>query len=263
MNKKYRKTIIAGNWKMNTQPSGVKPFVEELRSMMPKMKNCETVLCVPFTHISTLRRALKDSRVSIGAQDVSVHASGAYTGEVAANMLSDLGTKYVIVGHSERREYHGEDDFLVGRKAALVMESGMLPIICVGESLEQRERGVTMEHVACQTKAALSFIPEDKIKSCVIAYEPIWAIGTGKTASPEEAQEVCNHIRRVVRECYGARVARGTSILYGGSMNSANALDLLSMPDIDGGLIGGASLKTADFSQIIAAVDKAAQGDKV
>jgi triosephosphate isomerase len=256
MNKKYRKTIIAGNWKMNSLPSDVKPFVEELRSLLPKAKSSETVLCVPATHISALRRALKDSRISIGAQDVSVHSSGAYTGEVAANMLSDLNTKYVIVGHSERREYHDEDNFTVGRKAALVMDSGMLPIICVGETLEQRERGITMEHVACQVKAALSFIAEDKIKHCVIAYEPIWAIGTGKTATAEEAQEVCNHIRKVVRECYGARVARGTSVLYGGSMKGSNAVELLSMPDIDGGLIGGASLKPTDFAQIIDSVDK-------
>lgn len=259
MNKKYRKTIIAGNWKMNVLPSEVKPFVEELRSAMPKVKSCETVLCLPYTHISTMRRGLRDSRIAVGAQDVSVHSGGAYTGEVAANMLDDLGVKYVIVGHSERREYHGETDFLVGQKAANVLENGMLPIICVGESLEQRERGITMEHVACQLKAALSFVPEGRVKNCVIAYEPIWAIGTGKTASPAEAQEVCNYIRRVIRECYGARVARGTSILYGGSMKASNALELLSMPDIDGGLIGGASLKVDEFIQIIGAVDKASQ----
>ena len=240
---------------MNMLPGDVKPFVESLRAAMPRIRTSETVLCVPHTHITSLRRALKDSRISIGAQDVSVHAKGAYTGEVSARMLGNLNVKYVITGHSERREFHGETDFLVGQKAAAIMEAGMIPIVCVGETLEQREHGITMEHVACQTKAALSFLPEDKIKHCVIAYEPIWAIGTGKTASPEEAQEVCNHIRKVVRECYGARVARATSILYGGSMNAANAQSLLSMPDIDGGLIGGASLKHADFAQIIGAVD--------
>lgn len=261
MNKKYRKTVIAGNWKMNMLPSEVKHFVEELRSAMPRSKSCETVLCVPLTHISTLRRALKDSRISIGTQNVSEHEMGAYTGEISSRMLSDLTVKYVIVGHSERREYHGETDFEVGRRAAQVVASGMVPIICVGETLEQRERGITMEHVACQTKAALSFIPETQIKHCVIAYEPIWAIGTGKTATPEEAQEICNYIRKVVRECYGARVARGTSILYGGSMKSSNAGELLSMPDIDGGLIGGASLNPAELSKIIHAVDKATQED--
>ena len=256
MNKKYRKAIIAGNWKMNLLPSEVKPFVELVRSSLPNSKSCETVLCVPLTHISSLRRSLKDSRLSVGTQDVSEHGFGAYTGEVAAEMLTDLGVKYVIVGHSERREYHGESDFTVGQKAANVIENGMIPIICVGESLEQRERGVTMQHVACQLIAALSFIPNDKVKHCVIAYEPIWAIGTGKTASPEEAQEVCEYIRRVIREKYGARLARGISVLYGGSMKGSNAEELLSMPDIDGGLIGGASIKPAEFLQIINAVSK-------
>lgn len=259
MNKKYRKTIIAGNWKMNLLPSEVKPFAEELRRLMPKSKTCETVLCVPFTHISSLRRALKDSRISIGAQDVSVYAKGAYTGEVAANMLSDLSVKYVITGHSERREYHHETDFEVGRKAQSVLENGMIPIICVGETLEQREHGITMEHIACQLISALSFVPDDMVKHCVIAYEPIWAIGTGKTASPQEAQEVCEYIRKVIRERCGARIARGTSILYGGSMKGSNAVELLSMPDIDGGLIGGASLKPSDFIQIIEAVTQVAQ----
>lgn len=256
MNKKYRKTIIAGNWKMNLLPSEVKSFADELRGLLPKTKTCEVALCVPFTHISSLRRALKDSRISIGAQDVSVYPKGAYTGEVAASMLSDLNVKYVIVGHSERREYHGETDFEVGRKAQAVMESGMIPIICVGETLEQRERGITMEHISCQLISALSFIPDDKVKQCVIAYEPIWAIGTGKTATPMEAQEVCEHIRKVIRERSGARVARGASILYGGSMKGSNAVELLSMPDIDGGLIGGASLKPADFIQIIDAAQE-------
>jgi len=256
MNRKYRKTIIAGNWKMNLLPSEVKPFADELRRLLPKVKTCETVLCVPLTHISALRRALKDSRISIGAQDVSVYPKGAYTGEVSAPMLADLNTKYVIVGHSERREYHNESSFEVGKKAQAVMENGMIPIICVGETLEQRERGITMEHIACQLISALSFIPEEKIKQCVIAYEPIWAIGTGKTATPLEAQEVCEHIRKVIRERYGARVARGTSILYGGSMKGSNAKELLSMPDIDGGLIGGASLKPSDFIQIIEAADQ-------
>lgn len=259
MNKKYRKTIIAGNWKMNLLPSEVKAFADELRSLLPKSKSCETVLCVPFTHISSLRRSLKDSRISIGAQDISQYSKGAYTGEISAPMLSDLGVKYVIVGHSERREYHGESNFEVGRKALTAIEGGMTPIICVGETLEQRERGLTMEHVACQVIAALSFIPDDKIKHCVIAYEPIWAIGTGKTATAQQAQEVCEHIRRVIRTRNGARTARGTSILYGGSMKGSNALELLSMPDIDGGLIGGASLKPGDFIDIIDAVPLAAQ----
>ncbi len=254
MNKKYRKVIIAGNWKMNLVPSDVKPFVEELRALLPKTKTCEVVLCAPYTHISTLRRSLKDSRISVGAEDVSLHEKGAFTGEVSADMLDDLGVHYVIVGHSERRQYHGETDFSVGEKANIVLEKGMTPIICVGESLEQRERGLTMEYIRYQVLAALSNIPDSKLRQCVIAYEPIWAIGTGKTATAEQAQEVCECIRRVIRERRGARIARSISVLYGGSMNGKNAEELLSMPDIDGGLIGGASLKPEDFSKIITAV---------
>lgn len=254
MNKKYRKAIIAGNWKMNLVPSEVKPFMEELRALMPKAKTCEVALMVPFTHISTMRRSLKDNRILVGAQDVSVNEKGAYTGEVSAEMLSDLNVHYVVVGHSECRQYHGDSDYAVGAKAAAVLEQGMSPIICIGESLEQRERGLTMEIISYQVSAALTFIPEGKERSIVFAYEPIWAIGTGKTATKEEAQEVCEGIRAIVREKRGARVARSVSILYGGSMNPKNAKELLSMPDIDGGLIGGASLKPKDFAQIIDAV---------
>jgi len=254
MNKKYRKTIIAGNWKMNLVPSEVKPFAEELRTLLPKTRTCEVALCVPFTHIMPLKRTLKDSRILAGAQDVSIRDKGAYTGEVSADMLADMGVHYVIVGHSECRQYHGDSDFIVGQKAAAALAKGMSPIICVGESLEQRERGLTKEHISYQVLAALSFIPEGMLRQCVIAYEPIWAIGTGKTATPEEAQEVCENIRAVIREVRGARVARSVSILYGGSMNPKNAEELLSMPDIDGGLIGGASLKPSDFSKIIDAV---------
>lgn len=254
MNKKYRKTIIAGNWKMNMLPSEVKGFTDELRAALPRGKTCEVVLCVPFTHIAASKRSMKDNRIFVGAQDVSTHDKGAYTGEVAAAMLKDLGVKFCIVGHSERREYHNEDSFTVGQKALAAIENGMQPIICVGETLEQRERGITMEHISCQLISALSFIPEDKVRQCVIAYEPIWAIGTGKTATPEEAQQVCEHIRSVIRQRYGARLARSISILYGGSMKGSNAKELLSQPDIDGGLIGGASLKPKEFLQIIEAV---------
>lgn len=257
MNKKYRKAIIAGNWKMNLVPSEVKHFAEELRTLMPKAKTCEVALMVPFTHISTMRRSLKDNRISVGAQDVSVYEKGAYTGEVSAEMLSDLNVHYVVVGHSECRQYHGDNDYVVGAKAAAVLAQGMSPIICIGESLEQRERGLTMEIISYQVSAALTFIPEGKERSIVFAYEPIWAIGTGKTATKEEAQEVCEGIRAIVREKRGARVARSVSILYGGSMNPKNAKELLSMPDIDGGLIGGASLKPKDFAQIIDAVAEA------
>ena len=253
MNTKYRKTVIAGNWKMNMTASEVRPFVEELKAAMPKLKGCETVLCVPAVNIPAMLRWGKDAKIACGAEDVSAFAKGAYTGEIAANMLSDLGVKYCIVGHSERREYHKESDMLVNAKARALLDNGISPIICVGESLEQREMELTMAHINYQVRAALYGVDASELRRCVIAYEPIWAIGTGKTATAEQAEEVCREIRSIIREIYGARPARSVSILYGGSMNAKNAAELLAMPDIDGGLIGGASLKPADFATIIAA----------
>ena len=253
MNRKYRRTIIAGNWKMNQLGSGVKPFIEELKENAPKARSCDVVLCVPAVMISNMVRAGRDCRVSAGGQDVSTHEKGAYTGEISADMLADAGVKYCIVGHSERREYHAETDSMVNEKAKALLSRGIQPIICVGESLEQREKDLTMSYITYQVKAALAGIGADKIRRCVIAYEPIWAIGTGKTATAEQAEEVCEQIRTVIRKMYGARNARAVSILYGGSMNAKNAEELLAQPDIDGGLIGGASLKPADFATIIAA----------
>lgn len=253
MNTKYRKTVIAGNWKMNMTASEVRPFVEELKAAMPKLKGCETVLCVPAVNIPAMLRWGKDAKIACGAEDVSAFAKGAYTGEIAANMLADLGVKYCIVGHSERREYHKESDMLVNAKARALLDNGISPIICVGESLEQREMDLTMAHINYQVRAALHGVDASELRRCVIAYEPIWAIGTGKTATAEQAEEVCREIRSIIREIYGARPARSVSILYGGSMNAKNAAELLAMPDIDGGLIGGASLKPADFATIIAA----------
>lgn len=253
MNTKYRKTVIAGNWKMNMTASEVRPFVEELKAAMPKLKGCETVLCVPAVNIPAMLRWGKDAKIACGAEDVSAFAKGAYTGEIAANMLADLGVKYCIVGHSERREYHKESDMLVNAKARALLDNGISPIICVGESLEQRELELTMAHINYQVRAALHGVDASELRRCVIAYEPIWAIGTGKTATAEQAEEVCREIRSIIREIYGARPARSVSILYGGSMNAKNAAELLAMPDIDGGLIGGASLKPADFATIIAA----------
>ena len=253
MNTKYRKTVIAGNWKMNMMASEVRPFVEELKAAMPKLKGCETVLCVPAVNIPAMLRWGKDAKIACGAEDVSAFAKGAYTGEIAANMLADLGVKYCIVGHSERREYHKESDMLVNAKARALLDNSISPIICVGESLEQREMELTMAHINYQVRAALHGVDASELRRCVIAYEPIWAIGTGKTATAEQAEEVCREIRSIIREIYGARPARSVSILYGGSMNAKNAAELLAMPDIDGGLIGGASLKPADFATIIAA----------
>ena len=253
MNKKYRKAVIAGNWKMNMTVYDIKPYVESLKEVMPRQKTCETVICAPFPLISFLCKASRDTRIGLGAQNVSEFEKGAHTGEVSMAMLESLNVKYVIVGHSERRQFNGETDFTVNTKAKAILAAGMTPIICVGETLEQRERELTIEHITYQVKAALYDIKPEQMRRVIIAYEPIWAIGTGKTATSEQAQEVCEEIRTVIRKKYGARVARSVSILYGGSMNAENAKELLSMPDIDGGLIGGASLKPLDFEKIIEA----------
>lgn len=251
MNKKYRKAIIAGNWKMNKTASEVGVFVDALKAAMSPERRCETVLCAPFPLIPALGRSVKGSHISIGAQDVSEHEMGAYTGEVSAEMLQDLNVKYSIVGHSERRRYLGETDQQVNAKARTLLSCGLTPIICVGEDLEQRRRDLTHEHISYQVKAALYGVTEQEIRHCIIAYEPIWAIGTGETATGEQAQEICSAIRMEIRKQYGARLARSVSILYGGSMNAGNAAALLAMPDIDGGLIGGASLNAAEFAKII------------
>ena len=251
MNRRYRKTIIAGNWKMNKTLSETRAFAEEIKDMLGRPKWCEVVLCVPYVNIPAAVRLFKESRIAIGAENCHYESHGAYTGEVSAEMLKELGVKYVIIGHSERRQYYNETDFTVNKKVHAALEAGLYPIVCVGESLEQRELGVTMELIAYQVKAALAGVPADKMRHVVIAYEPIWAIGTGKTATAEQAAEVCESIRVVIRKLYGARVARAVTIQYGGSMNAKNAAELLAQPDIDGGLIGGASLKPADFTSIV------------
>ena len=256
MNRKYRKTIIAGNWKMNMVASQVKPFADELKGLNPRPKWCETVVCVPFVNVPAAIKAFKDSRVAIGAENLNENAKGAYTGEVSADMLADLGVKYVIIGHSERRQYYGETDISVNKKVHAALGAGLQPIVCVGESLEQRELGITIELITLQVKTALANVPAEKMRKIVIAYEPIWAIGTGKTATAEQANEVCSAIRAVIRSLYGARIARADTIQYGGSMNEKNAAELLAQPDIDGGLIGGASLVPEKFSAIIDAANQ-------
>ena len=256
MNRRYRKTIIAGNWKMNNTASDTKQFAEQIRGIIPRAKWCDVVVCVPACNIPAAMKAFKDMRISVGAQNVFYERSGAYTGEVSAEMLRDLGVKYVIIGHSERREYFGETDFTVNKKVLAALEVGLHPIICVGETLDQRELGVTMELIALQLKSALASVPAEKLRRCVIAYEPVWAIGTGKTATAEQAAEVCTFIRTTVRHLYGARIARSITIQYGGSMKPANAAELLAQPDIDGGLIGGASLNPEDFIAIINAANQ-------
>ena len=255
MNRKYRKTVIAGNWKMNKTPSQTKEFMAQLKAIMPKGRWCDVALCVPAVCIPAAVRAMRETRVGIGAENMNANASGAYTGEIAADMLVDAGCKYVIIGHSERRAM-GETDADVNAKVLAALENGLIPIMCCGESLEQRDAGVTTEHIAMQVKLGLQGVTEDKIRKVIIAYEPIWAIGTGRTATPEQAEEVCENIRAVVRKLYSSKNARAISILYGGSMNEKNAFELLAQPDIDGGLIGGASLKPEQFVDIINAANQ-------
>ena len=258
MNRKYRKTIIAGNWKMNKTPSETKEFMTALKGMLPRGRWCDIALCVPAVCIPAAVRAMRETRVGIGAENCNANPSGAYTGEIATNMLVDAGCKYVIIGHSERRAM-GKTNEDVNAKVLAALEAGLIPIMCCGETLEQRETGITSEWIAMQIKAGLKGVPEEKIRKIVIAYEPIWAIGTGRTATPEQAQEVCEEIRTVVRKLYSSKVARAVSILYGGSMNDKNAYELLAQPDIDGGLIGGASLVPEKFVKIIESANQNAE----
>ena len=255
MNRKYRKTLIAGNWKMNKTPSETKAFMTEFKSILPKGRWCDMALCVPAVCIPAAVRAMRETRVGIGAENCNANVSGAYTGEISTWMLVDAGCKYVIVGHSERRAM-GETDQEINKKVLAILEAGLIPILCCGESLEQRESGITTEWITMQIKSGLLGVPEEKIRKVVIAYEPIWAIGTGKTATPEQAEEVCESIRTAIRKLYGSKNARAISILYGGSMNERNAFELLAQPDIDGGLIGGASLVPEKFVKIIEAANQ-------
>ena len=255
MNRKYRKTLIAGNWKMNKTPSETKAFMTEFKSILPEGRWCDMALCVPAVCIPAAVRAMRETRVGIGAENCNANVSGAYTGEISTGMLVDAGCKYVIVGHSERRAM-GETDQEINKKVLAILEAGLIPILCCGESLEQRESGITTEWITMQIKSGLLGVPEEKIRKVVIAYEPIWAIGTGKTATPEQAEEVCESIRTAIRKLYGSKNARAISILYGGSMNERNAFELLAQPDIDGGLIGGASLVPEKFVKIIEAANQ-------
>ena len=256
MNRRYRKTVIAGNWKMNMTLSETQTFAEELRPLLSRSKWCDVVLCVPAINIPNAVRLFKNTRVAIAAQNVHYEDHGAFTGELSARMLREQGVKYVIIGHSERRQYYNETDFTVNKKVLAALAEGINPIVCVGESLEQRELGVTLEYITYQVKAALAGVPAEKMRKIILAYEPIWAIGTGKTATAQQAEEVCQAIRAVVRKLYDARIARAVTIQYGGSMNTKNAAELLAQPDVDGGLIGGASLKAADFAEIINAANQ-------
>ncbi len=243
------KYIIAGNWKMNKLPSETYDFVKEVAEAT-KNSTCEVVCCTPYVCLSEAVKAAEGTHVKIGAENLHFENSGAFTGEVSADMLKDLGVSYVIIGHSERREYFAETDETVNKKIQKAIEKDLIPILCVGESLEQREADITMELITIQIKKAFAGIKSCCAKKVVIAYEPIWAIGTGKTATADQAEEVCGGIRKVLAELYDAETAEAITIQYGGSMNAGNAAELLAKPNIDGGLIGGASLKSADFAVI-------------
>ena len=256
MNRRYRKTIIAGNWKMNMTASDTKKFAEDIKAIMPRAKWCDVVVCVPFVNIPTALKAFKDLRISVGAQNLFYEKSGAYTGEVSADMLKDLGVKYVIIGHSERRQYFGETNETVNKRVRAALDNGLKVILCVGEVLEEREQGVTFEVVGMQTKIALQGVSEEELKNVIIAYEPVWAIGTGKTATADQADEVNGYIRSVIAQLYGQAAADAFVVQYGGSMNAGNAEELLAKEHVDGGLIGGASLKAKDFSVIVKAASK-------
>ncbi len=245
-----RKTIVAGNWKMNMTPSQAKTLIEELKPLVADAKN-GCIICVPFTDLSVALDATAGTNIEVGAENMHFEEHGAYTGEIAPDMLAEMGVKYVIIGHSERRQYFAETDETVNKKVVKAFEHGLTPIICVGESLEQREQGITFEHVAMQTKIALLGLSADQVKKTIIAYEPIWAIGTGKTATSDQAQEVCAKIRETVESVFGKDAADAVIIQYGGSVNAKNSAELFAKPDIDGGLVGGASLKANDFSVIV------------
>lgn len=244
-----RRRIIAGNWKMNMTPSEAVKLVEELKPLVVN-DDVDVVYCVPAIDIVPVVEAVKGTNVQVGAENFYIEDKGAYTGEISAPMLVDAGVKYVIIGHSERRDYFKEDDTFLNKKVKKAIEAGLTPILCCGESLEQRELGVTMDWIRLQIKSDLAGVAADDVKNLVIAYEPIWAIGTGKTATSDQAQEVCKGIRDLIAEIYDTDTAEAVRIQYGGSMNAGNAAELLAKPDIDGGLIGGASLK-AEFGQVV------------
>ena len=255
MNPEKRKTVIAGNWKMNMTPNQAMKLMFELTKELAESGRrpaCEIVLCVPFVDVERLA-LIGGDLIKIGAQNVHFAEKGAYTGEISASMLTEIGAKYVIVGHSERRQYFGETDETVNLRLKAGVAAGLNVILCVGELLAEREQGVTAEVVAKQTKIALQGVSADELKQVIIAYEPVWAIGTGRTATADQADEVCGIIRSVVAGLYGADVAEALTVQYGGSMNASNAAELLSKPNVDGGLIGGASLKAPDFAAIVAA----------
>ena len=255
MNKKLRQAVIAGNWKMNKTRPEAKKLIEELKPLAAKA-SCGVVICVPFTNLETAVELTKGSNIKVGAENCHFEKSGAFTGEISADMLKEVGVEYVIIGHSERRQYFGETDVTVNKRTKAGLEAGLKVILCVGELLTEREQGITEEIVGLQTKIALMDVTAEQLKNIIIAYEPVWAIGTGKTATSEQANEVCAFIRGTVAKLYNKAVADALTIQYGGSMNPKKADELLAQPDVDGGLIGGASLKAEDFNVLLQAASK-------
>ena len=255
MNKAVRKAVIAGNWKMNKTPAEAK---ELLNAIAPLVKDagCDVVACVPYVDLQTALEATAGTNIKIGAENCHWEPSGAFTGEISADMLAAMGVGYVIIGHSERRTYFGDTDVTVQKRTRAALDKGLTVILCVGEYLEQREQGITAELVAMQTKIALQGVSKEELSRVIIAYEPVWAIGTGRTATAEQANEVCAVIRGVIKELYDEEAAEKMVIQYGGSMNAKNAAELLAQPDVDGGLIGGASLKPDQFVDIINAANQ-------
>ena len=255
MKKEVRKAVIAGNWKMNKTPSEATALINEMKPLVAGA-DCDVVLCVPFVDIAAAVEAAKGSNIKIGAENVHFKESGAFTGEVSAKMLKEAGVEYGEIGHSERRQYIGETDQTVNLRTLAALSEGLKPIVCVGETLEQRELGYTETLLKFQTKMALTNVTAEQMKDVIIAYEPVWAIGTGVTATDDQADEGNGFVRAAVEEIYGKDVAEATTVQYGGSMNAGNAEGLLSKVNVDGGLIGGASLKSADFSTIVKAASK-------
>ena len=254
MNKSTRKAIIAGNWKMNKTRPEAKALLEAIKPLVANAEgNVEVIACVPFTNLETAMTVTENSNIKIGAENVHFEKSGAYTGEISADMLTELGVAYVVIGHSERRQYFGETDETVNKRTIAALFAGLKPIVCVGELKWERECNITEEVIARQIKLDLWGISKEDVKNIVIAYEPVWAIGTGLTATPEQAEEVCAFIRAELAKLYDAETAEAITIQYGGSMNAGNAAELLAKPNIDGGLIGGASLKAEDFNIIVQA----------
>ncbi len=255
MDKSKRKAIIAGNWKMNKTPKEAKALLEELIPMV-KDADCEVVACVPYVDLPVALEVTEGTNIKIGAENCHWEESGAYTGEISAKMLAEMDVPYVVLGHSERRQYFGETDETVNKRTKAALNAGLTPIVCVGELLWERECDITEEVIARQIKLDLYDVSAEDVKKTVIAYEPVWAIGTGKTATADQAQEVCSFIRSTIAKLYNQDVADAVTIQYGGSMNAGNCEELLSKVDVDGGLIGGASLVAEKFQPIVAAASK-------